>query len=90
VSEIEALKARVKKLEEDLKAASAELLNAEIAATGISVGDIVIWKGKEVKVTRVRPWVNLGKPWIYGLLKVKDGSWGKAERALYSDWTMQQ
>lgn len=86
MAEIETLKARVKKLKAELTAASEELLNAEIAATGMNVGDIVIWKGKEAKVTKIDPWLSSSKPWLKGLVKTKDGSWGKAERSLYGEW----
>lgn len=58
---------------------------------GVSSGDIVLYKGKECKVSyvEIRGWSvydRTHKPWVHGFVKNKDGSWGKADRCLYSEW----
>jgi hypothetical protein len=58
---------------------------------GIKKGDIVTYKGDTYLVSSVgnRSWSisdRSYKPWVMGYLKKKDGSWGKSERYLYSEW----
>ena len=53
---------------------------------GVYVGDIVQKGGKLYRVTDVNTHWE-GKPWLKGSPQRKDGSYGTAERNLFSDWT---
>ena len=75
------------------------LRNAMIARSGVAVGDIVRKKSGRVtaariaptgdgmmfRVTRIDPWES-GGAWVTGNPKKKDGTFGKSERNLFSDW----
>lgn len=46
-------------------------------------------KGKVFKVAEVETrWGLSTKPWITGIQQLKNGSFGSAKHALYSDWTL--
>lgn len=82
---INALKSRVGDLQRQLNVAKAALLEAEIAAAPVKVGDIVTYRGVEHKVCEVDPkWGTTA--WVKGNPRKKDGTWGIAVRALYDDW----
>lgn len=83
---IEELRERVSDLKAKLAIAVRALNEAEIAATGIEVGQIVKMNGREYKVTMVRPWYG-GKPWLCGVARKRNGEWGTQKRNLYTDWT---
>ncbi len=60
----------------------------------VSVGCIVIHKNKKVKVQRVD---NMGrwsvynrtrKPWVYGYIEKKDGSFGLKAQCIYTEWEL--
>jgi len=53
---------------------------------GVEKGSIVQYRGALYRVTGVTG--GYGKPWATGNPKRKDGSWGTAERNLYSDWEL--
>ena len=55
---------------------------------GVRVGSIVKdHKGVEYKVTQVDTRYG-GSPWLVGNPKKKDGTFGIAQRKLYSGWTL--
>tara|TARA_R110000868_G_scaffold92457_6_gene256632 strand:- start:3596 stop:3877 length:282 start_codon:yes stop_codon:yes gene_type:complete len=85
-AEINALKSRVGDLMHQLSEAKNRLREAEIAAAPVKVGDIVSCCGVEHRVTEVIP--SYSKVWVKGNPKKKDGTWGIAVRALYSDWQL--
>ncbi len=52
---------------------------------GAGVGDVVVSKGKEYRVTHFSAlWAD--KPWAHGNPRNKDGKFGAADRALYGEW----
>jgi hypothetical protein len=58
---------------------------------GISVGDVVIHRGSEYKITRlgIHDWSIYDrdhKPWVYATPKNKNGEWSKADYCMYSEW----
>lgn len=84
------LKNRVSRLWEQLAQAEAELVEAQIAESGVSIGVTVRatsakYKGQLFRVCQIRP-QSWGKAWIIGNPQIRDGSFGKAERCLFSDW----
>lgn len=69
------------------KAIHEEKLRLTEQQFGVRVGSIVKdRKGVEHKVTKVNP--SYGKPWLEGNPKKKDGTFGIAQRNIYSDWDL--
>lgn len=88
MDKIKELEKRVEKLEAELKEANTLLYRARIEASPVKVGDVVIYKGNEYLVTSVDPkWGDTVKPWLTGNPRKADGTFGKAVRNLYSNWT---
>lgn len=94
MSDLAELKKRLKGLEGSRDALEGEIetLNTSIRKTkleifvlekGVTVGDIVLSKGIEYRVTHI----DVRYDWLTGNPKKKDGSFGVAERHLYSHWT---
>ena len=94
-------KAKLAELRQDANAKHLEYVAAQRAVdtflrslSAAQIGDIVRVrltgsrdKGKDYRVTRVGPgWSNPEHPWLYGVVRLKSGEWGKAERCLHSDW----
>ena len=68
---------------------------------GVAVGTVVLYKGREFKVTSVNSKFGGGteheitsdipsfhKPWLNGVPRKKDGTWSAREQCLYSDWKL--
>jgi hypothetical protein len=87
--EEDAIMSRIANLETDLKRQRGLLEAERLRNAGIAVGDIVVSKGERFRVCEVKPF-SYGSVWVIGNAKKKDGSWGAARRALYSDWTKEQ
>lgn len=89
MSDIPELKAAVAKLRADLETAERHLNYALVAATGITIDDIVKgtgrFAGQEFRVTFIDVRFS-GKPWLQGRKRRADGSWGTGERHLYENW----
>jgi hypothetical protein len=53
----------------------------------VRVGMLVEHAGKVYKVTAMRDhtW-NDQQPWLYGSLRLKDGTFGKQERTIFTPW----
>ncbi len=83
---IEVLQEEVDRLRAELWAAEGNLRNAKELKTGISAGDIVMYRDAEYRVTGIRLFAS-PKPWLNGVKKLKSGNWGTQVRCLYSDWT---
>jgi len=97
--EIQRLKSNLEAVQLALSDAEKALRNAMIARSGVAVGDIVRKKSGRVtaariaptgdgmlfRVTRIDPWES-GGAWVTGNPKKKDGTFGKSERNLFSDW----
>lgn len=87
MSAIKDLEAKVNQLESQLMDAETKLRKAKLAAASVQVGDVVVSRRWGlVRVTRVD--VSWDTPWVRGNPKKKDGTFGKVERALYSDWEL--
>jgi hypothetical protein len=84
--EIQALEAEVDRLEAELRDAKQRLRDAGIAASGVSIGDIVLRKNVRYRVTSIDPASWRQKVWIQGNPERRDGSFGTAERNLFDDW----
>lgn len=83
-SEIAVLEAKVKTLRAELADYSNLLRDARVAASGVSLGDIVVSRGKRYRVTSVEP--HSFGTWLKGNPERKDGTFGTAERHLFEDW----
>jgi hypothetical protein len=82
------LKARVGDLRRQLAEAEERLRVAQIEESGVVIGQIVISKGAEYRVCEINArWAD--KPWLKGNPRKADGTFGKAQRALYGDWIAQ-
>ena len=81
------LKSRVGDLERQLDDAKARLKAAQIDAAGVKVGDVVVSRGKRYRVTEIEP--SSWGAWVSGNPEKKDGTFGIARRALYSDWELE-
>ncbi len=53
---------------------------------GVRIGDIVLYRGEEYRVTEIDP-MPYGKAWVRGNPKKKNGEFGNQIRVLYSRWT---
>ena len=94
VRQIEQVRGRIGQLEGDLNTQKVRLISlvSDLWTTrGYVVGMIVHFKGAEYRVSQFDPsprcLMNNGKPWAKGNPKKKDGTFGKAERHLFGDWT---
>lgn len=88
MDKIKELEKRVGELEDELREANSLLYKARVEACPVKVGDVVIYKGNEYRVTSVDPkWGNIVKPWLTGNPRKADGTFGNAVRNLYSHWT---
>jgi hypothetical protein len=86
--EIKALEAEVDRLAAELQDARQRLYDVKVAASGISVGDIVMDKrGVLHRVTYIDVSWAQNPPWVKGNPQKKDGTWGIVERNLYHYWT---
>src|ERR1700690_1555977 len=90
---IEDLERKVQSLQDQLSAALASLRRAKLDACPVKKGDIVRYKGQNsrkqgqlYKVTGIDTNFSLENPWLVGNPQRKDGTWGIAERNLYSEW----
>jgi hypothetical protein len=54
---------------------------------GVRRGSLVSIVNKVYRVSRVDVRFT-GKPWVYGVQRKKDGTWGTGERCLYERWTL--
>ena len=80
-----ALKAELVRLAAEIKRVQTLLHEADCDEAGVHVGDIVLRKGVEYRVTKVETWAN--PPWLYGVPKKKDGPWGIQKKCLYKEWS---
>lgn len=84
------LKADVERAKTVLETAERHLTWALQAATGITVDDIVKgtkrFAGQEFKVTFIDVRFGGGRPWLRGVKRRANGSWGVGERYLFNDW----
>jgi hypothetical protein len=89
MSNIPELEAMVERLEAELETAQRHLTYARVAATGMTVDDIVKgtgrFVGQEFKVTFIDARWG-GKPWLEAVKRRADGSWGTGVRHLYENW----
>ena len=82
------LKKELSKLNSEIKK---ERLRIIKEIHGVSIDSIVKSRDKEYKVTYIDTgwWTIRGsKPWLRGVIKRKDGTWGTRIFHLYSDWTV--
>lgn len=98
MTEIESLEKRIDELDDevdrlDALSASAntqrQALQRQLAELkfGVKVGSIVIKDGVKHRVTHVKPsWCD--KPWVRGNPMKKDGTYGTADRSLYTYWEL--
>lgn len=80
------LQQKVERLRHELVSAEADLHEARVALTGIKPGDVVHYRGTEHRVTYVKPMYGDQKPWLHGNRKSKDGTYGRREVHMYTDW----
>lgn len=78
------------KLRLKLREVEDQLFLARCNSHGVHLGDVVeartnkdVWL--DTKITKIS-FHESGKPWISGLMKTKNGSWGAIERQWFSDW----
>lgn len=85
---IKQLRHDVEFAEKALDKSNVALHEALLVKYGVRPGDIVVsHKGKEYKVTKVDTMFDDGlKPFVAGIPRKKDGTFGTAHRNLYSDW----
>ena len=86
------LKSRLGDLSHQTAETERDLTRTLVEASGVAVGDIVVYRGKRHRVTSVDPqsWNKPGdKPWLSGNPEKADGTFGTAIRNLYSEWTLQ-
>lgn len=94
MSAIDDLYRKVISLTYQLAAAKESLTNAKLEACELKLGMVVTYRGKEFRVTGIdvehwnhaKPIVEWNKPWAVGNPRKADGSWGIADRNLYSHW----
>jgi len=83
LEELEKSKAQ---LEKGLEQINEQIYQAKLEQHGLSIGCIVISKGREFKVTGAS--FSFKKPWVVGVLKNKNGECGKRENQLYDYWEL--
>lgn len=83
------LEADVDRLRLELQAAEMSLNEERARAGGVAIGDIVQgtgrYAGKTIRVDFVRAFGG-SKPWVKGVMKRADGSWGTRERNIFDHW----
>ena len=96
-TKIERLIKEIGQLEEALAAKRGELRAAQERQAeqrfGVRAGSVVISnrsrsKGKKVLVTRVDASSTGQKPWVYGKLEKKDGTFGVRDQVFFGDWSL--
>jgi hypothetical protein len=85
-----ALMSSIANLRNQLFELEAALSLERMKRAGVKVGDIVTRRGEDYRVCEVEPPSMSGKAWVRGNPRKKDGTFGTAVRALYSDWTMKE
>jgi hypothetical protein len=71
---------------------NADIINQLVKEVhGIAIGDIVIHKENEYKISLIfqQDWCDsdrIQKPWVLAFALKKDGTWGTKPMTLYSDW----
>ena len=89
VSRVHQAEAVVEGARAELRSAQQALLDFDMKAAGIAVGDIVEKSGHRFRVSSVAPWsFDGGKPSLslHGNPQKKDGSWGIANRYIGTNW----
>lgn len=85
---IDDLTNRVAALRSQLSVATKELHETMIAESGISVGDVVVSKGKMFRVVEIDPTCGkVSRPWLTGNPMKANGDYGTARRNLFDCWT---
>ena len=82
--EIAGLKAKVEALRAELARYEMLLHEARAAATGVSVGDVVVSNGRRYRVSDVEP--HRFGVWLKGNPERKDGTFGRSKRNLFGSW----
>ena len=94
MGKLEELLAREKELKEALYLVTEEITQEKIHSVeeeyGVRVGSVVIYRGKEYRVTKVdvTSFRRDGKPWLEGNPRKKDGMFGIKSCRLYSGWEL--
>jgi hypothetical protein len=83
---LEELEKRKAQLEKELAQVKEQIYQAKLEQHGLSIGCIVISKGREFKVIRAE--FLFEKPWVWGVSKNKNGEFGTREHCLYGDWEL--
>lgn len=85
--EIERLSKIIEKTESELRTTKGRLFDLKCEAAGIHIGDVA-QSTKDpklvVRVTKID--FVLDKPFVGGVLRKKDGTFGKTKRNLLDDW----
>lgn len=86
-AEIKILQERESKLRAELNETQTALSNALVAEAseiyGVYIGDVVRVQDREYRVVKINPNYDY-RPWLVGIPKRKDGTFGTAERNLFS------
>ena len=77
---------QIANLESELKRKRELLREEQERNCGVRLGDIVIYRGEEYRVTEIKP-QSWGSAWLRGNPKKKNGEFGNQIRALYGNWT---
>jgi len=86
---VEELRAALLIAQGEVTRLSRELHDALLAECPIAVGDVVMTvKYGPMFVTKIETnlWRDRDQPWIKGVVRKKDGTWGTQERRVFSDW----
>jgi hypothetical protein len=81
---LEDLKERQRELAVELSAVQKEIHELECLSLGLHVGGIVLYLGKEYKIVKIETFAN--PPWVTGVPRKKDGTWGIGHRNLFGAW----
>jgi hypothetical protein len=85
---IEAIEGEVNRLRKAYAEAMDKLRVARLEAAPVKAGDLVRRKNGEIgRVSKVEG-LSYDQPWVKVNLMRKDGSWGKAERQWFDEWTL--
>lgn len=91
-TELETIKCNIEKARQTMEELKKELRtfwkNEIKEKFEVYEGIVVEYKGKKARVTRVQETEYYGKPWIYGNIEKKDGTFGAKESHLYQDWDL--
>ena len=93
MTEIEALRLKIKDLEAQWEACREALRNAELDACPIKVGMVVVTPrdGKRYRVVDVdTQWGPNEKPWLVGNPQRADGTFGTGRRNLFNHWNLEE